>query len=214
MCTGIQKTVKVLEETAVKTFSGPQNDEIRAACRNVIFDPSQVDFSNDAIVVSAVKKRTIEGTWLTDLATSLAKKCRGSSENATTPQTIWCAILCNIIRENPRLAKLMLSPAIYIVYIPILSPMRGLDTEDPIQAEGDAGDSDADSITAVAATGSKRKKTAAQQSSYTRANSTTAPGPAYKKGKVDINSVVKQEQETQRRQLDLAAIEGTPQSSF
>ncbi|KAJ7808145.1 hypothetical protein B0H14DRAFT_3881644 [Mycena olivaceomarginata] len=63
------------------------------------------------------------------------------------------------------------------------------------------------SITAVAATGSKRKKTAAQQSSYTRANSTTAPGPAYKKGKVDIDSVVKQEQETQRRQLDLAAIE-------
>ncbi|KAJ7334652.1 hypothetical protein DFH08DRAFT_1019066 [Mycena albidolilacea] len=79
-------------------------------------------------------------------------------------------------------------------------------TEDPIQAKGDAGDSNTDSITAVAATGSKRKKTAVQQSSYTRANSTTAPGPAYKKGKVDIDSVVKQEQETQRRQLDLAAI--------
>jgi hypothetical protein len=81
------------------------------------------------------------------------------------------------------------------------------DAEDPIKAEGDAGDSDADSSTEVTAPGSKRKKTAAQRSLYTRAESTTAPVPAYKKSKMDLDSVVKQEQETQRRQLDLAAIE-------
>ncbi|KAF7364226.1 hypothetical protein MSAN_01082200 [Mycena sanguinolenta] len=81
------------------------------------------------------------------------------------------------------------------------------DAEDPIKAEGDASDSDADSTTEVTAPGSKRKKTAAQQSSYTRAGSTTAPVPAYKKSKMDLDSVMKQEQETQRRQLDLAAIE-------
>ncbi|KAJ7803011.1 hypothetical protein B0H14DRAFT_2613749 [Mycena olivaceomarginata] len=38
-------------------------------------------------------KKPNAGTGLTDLVTSLAKKCTGKTENATTKEAIWCAIL-------------------------------------------------------------------------------------------------------------------------
>ncbi|KAJ6480210.1 hypothetical protein C8R45DRAFT_933143 [Mycena sanguinolenta] len=62
-------------------------------------------------------------------------------------------------------------------------------TVDPIEAEGDAGNSDVDNSTEVTAPGSKRKKTAAQRFLYTHTESTTAPVPAYKKSKMDLYSV-------------------------
>ncbi|KAJ6480193.1 hypothetical protein C8R45DRAFT_933126 [Mycena sanguinolenta] len=87
-------------------------------------------------------------------------------------------------------------------------------TADPIKAEGDTGNSDVDSSTEVTAPGSKYKQTAAPWSSYTRTESTMAPVPVYKKSKMDLNSVVKQEQETQCHQLDLAAIEANTELVF
>ncbi|KAJ7478789.1 hypothetical protein B0H11DRAFT_2027584 [Mycena galericulata] len=52
------------------------------------------------------KTATPDGTGLTALVTTLAKKCTGLSENVTTQEAIWCAILRHMVRENPRLAKL------------------------------------------------------------------------------------------------------------
>ncbi|KAJ7431623.1 hypothetical protein B0H11DRAFT_2129370 [Mycena galericulata] len=52
------------------------------------------------------KTATPDGTGLTALVTTLAKKCTGLSENATTQEAIWCAILRHMVRETPRLAKL------------------------------------------------------------------------------------------------------------
>ncbi|KAJ7314785.1 hypothetical protein DFH08DRAFT_1087119 [Mycena albidolilacea] len=47
-----------------------------------------------------------KGSGLTALVTALTKKCRGTSENVTPQDTIWCAILRDIIRENPQLPNL------------------------------------------------------------------------------------------------------------
>jgi hypothetical protein len=66
-------------------------------------------------------KHNYDGTGLTALVTTLAKKCTGMSENASTKHAIWCAILVSrlavrcsavltpgqrhIVRENPKLAR-------------------------------------------------------------------------------------------------------------
>ncbi|KAJ7794910.1 hypothetical protein B0H14DRAFT_3158907 [Mycena olivaceomarginata] len=71
---------------------------VKASVRNIILDsmPGKKRKKSD----------DNKGSGLTALVTALTKKCRGTSENVTPQAAIWCAILRDIIRENPQLANL------------------------------------------------------------------------------------------------------------
>jgi hypothetical protein len=49
--------------------------------------------------------KSVDGTGLTALVTALAKRCTGVTENATTQQAIWCAIL---VSQLPRHAAILI----------------------------------------------------------------------------------------------------------
>ncbi|KAJ7213370.1 hypothetical protein C8J57DRAFT_1511576 [Mycena rebaudengoi] len=70
----------------------------KAVVRTAILESMPGDKKNN--------KHNYDGTGLTALVATLAKKCMGMSENASTKHAIWCAILRHIVRENPKLARL------------------------------------------------------------------------------------------------------------
>ncbi|KAJ7716485.1 hypothetical protein DFH07DRAFT_862203 [Mycena maculata] len=84
-------------------------------------------------------KRDGVGAGLTALVTSLAKKCTGLSENATTKEAIWCAILRHIVREDPRLAGLLNSDELQDAppVLPARPPKRN---RDGVAKQGRAAD--------------------------------------------------------------------------